>query len=198
MSDESAVESIDKNFAANLREYREAHGISQDELAQRMTRYGFAFSQATIWKIEQGKRPVKISEAVALADAVDVPRWRDLTIEPDSSRIQADVDRAGRAAYNAYEQIRAAAAAYIQAQLELSYAIRTARAAGVPVASPASSWLENPPEQAVLEARVAGELDDEHRQQIQDSVDKIVEALRGRGIDPVFDPDLWTESGVQG
>ena len=58
---------IDQNIAANLRTYREADNISQDELAQRMADRGFGFSQATVWKIESGQRPVRASELIALA-----------------------------------------------------------------------------------------------------------------------------------
>ncbi len=61
---------IDQSIAANLRTYREAGNISQDELAQRMADRGFGFSQATIWKIESGQRPVRASELVALADSL--------------------------------------------------------------------------------------------------------------------------------
>ena len=63
---------IDQNIAANLRTYREADNISQDELAQRMADRGFGFSQATIWKIESGQRPVRASELVALADSLGI------------------------------------------------------------------------------------------------------------------------------
>ena len=63
---------IDQNIAANLRTYREAGNLSQEELAQRMADRGFGFSQATIWKIESGQRPVKASELVALADSLEV------------------------------------------------------------------------------------------------------------------------------
>ena len=61
---------IDQNIAANLRTYREAGSVSQEELAQRMASRGFGFSQATIWKIESGQRPVRASELVALADCL--------------------------------------------------------------------------------------------------------------------------------
>jgi transcriptional regulator with XRE-family HTH domain len=75
---EGTFADIDQNIAANLRTHREADGISQDGLAQQMADRGFGFSQATIWKIESGQRPVKASELVALADALEVRAW-DLT-----------------------------------------------------------------------------------------------------------------------
>ena len=61
---------IDHNFAANLRHYRMARGLSQAALARHMTQRGFPFSQATVWKIEVLCRLVKVGEAVALADAL--------------------------------------------------------------------------------------------------------------------------------
>ncbi len=51
-ADEGRYTFIDRNISANLRIYREAGTISQDELAQLMADRGFGFSQATIWKIE--------------------------------------------------------------------------------------------------------------------------------------------------
>jgi len=190
---------IDQNFATNLRAYREARTLSQEELAQQMTARGFGFSQATIWKIEQGKRPVKISEAAALAQALQVSLWHDLTAEPETFRHQTRLDQANRHAYEAYEQLRATAETYLQRQLELSYVIREARNAGHTVPSMQTTWLDYPPEGTVLEARIEGEQEDENRVRLAETVDKIVDALGERGFDPIFDPDQWvTEGATQG
>ena len=63
MSEADAVfPNIDHHVATNVRAFRERNSLSQEELAQRMSERGFGFSQATIWKIESGQRPVKISE----------------------------------------------------------------------------------------------------------------------------------------
>jgi len=82
---EDQYKDIDQNIAANLRTYREAGHISQEELAQRMTDLGFGFSQATIWKIERGQRPVRASELVALADSLGA-RSPTLIHQPAAAR----------------------------------------------------------------------------------------------------------------
>jgi hypothetical protein len=62
-----------------------------------------------------------------------------------------------------------------------------------------TTWLDYPPERAVLEARIEGEQEDENRVRLAETVDKIVDALRERGFDPIFDPDQWvTEGATQG
>ncbi|MGW9167906.1 helix-turn-helix transcriptional regulator [Agromyces sp. NPDC055658] len=63
----------DEVFGPALREVREAAGLSQDELAVRMSAEGFGFSQATIYKIENRKRKVGLGEALALAAILRVP-----------------------------------------------------------------------------------------------------------------------------
>src|SRR5262245_66531650 len=103
---------IDQNIAANVRAYREAAGISQEELAQRMTDRGFGFSQATIWKIESGQRPVRASELVALADCFGgFLSVMSLTSEPDTARHQARLRQANRSAFDAFAALKEAAVA---------------------------------------------------------------------------------------
>src|ERR1700750_1558768 len=110
---------IDQNIAANLRTCREAGGISQEELAQRMADCGFGFSQATIWKIERGQRPVRASKLVALADSLGVMSATRLTDKLDAARHQVQLDQANRKAHDAYEALKEAAAGYLDAQVEL-------------------------------------------------------------------------------
>ena len=109
---------IDQNIAANLRTYREAGNISQEELAQRMADRGFGFSQATIWKIESGQRPVRASELIALADSLEVMPATSLTYKPDAARHQIRLEQANRKAHHAYQTLKEAAADYLDAQLE--------------------------------------------------------------------------------
>lgn len=55
-------------FAENMREWREARGISQAELAQRLTGLGHAgIHQTTIARMERGNRVVRLSEAESIA-----------------------------------------------------------------------------------------------------------------------------------
>ena len=62
-------ESLDVTAGENIRRLREQLGYSQAELARRV---GGGFRQQTIVKIEKGTRPLRLAEAVAVADALSV------------------------------------------------------------------------------------------------------------------------------
>ena len=62
-------ESLDVTAGENIRRLREQLGYSQAELARRV---GGGFQQQTIVKIEKGARPLRLAEAVAVADALSV------------------------------------------------------------------------------------------------------------------------------
>lgn len=180
---------VDAHLAANLRLWREARTLSQEELAGRMSERGFGFTQSTVWKIEQGRRPVKLAEAVALADALGLRRWNDLTAHPDHVRHEARVQSAHQRASQAYQALKDATAAYLWAQAEVAVAAHEAREAGEPVAELWTSWLREPAERAVLEARAEYDREDNIRMELADAVDAVMAALRERGIDPVIDLD---------
>jgi len=177
---------IDQNIAANLRAYREAGGISQDELAQRMTDRGLGFSQATIWKIESGQRPVRASEMIALADSLGIFLATDLTREPDATRHTIHLEHAKGEAAAAYRRVKEAAAAYLETQVELVSAARQAHDAGLTVTELYTSWLAVPPEEAVIEARVDAGHETAHSEQLNNEVVKILDALRSNGYEPTL------------
>jgi transcriptional regulator with XRE-family HTH domain len=185
-ADEGRYTFIDRNISANLRIYREAGNISQEELAQRMTDRGFGFSQATIWKIENGQRPVKASELVALADSLEVMSLASFMAEPGDALHDVQVDQAHRRAYGAFEALKEAAAVYIEAQLNLAYAVHLADNAGVAVREMHTVWLNTLAEQAVIEARIEMNKADAHGQQISDEVYKVMDALRTTGYEPTL------------
>ena len=60
-------------FIAGLKTERNAQGMSQTDLAERMSALGYKFHQATVYKIENGDRKVSASEAWGLAEVLDVP-----------------------------------------------------------------------------------------------------------------------------
>ena len=186
---------IDQNIAANLRTYREAGNISQEELAQRMADLGFGFSQATIWKIESGRRPVRASELVALADSLGVMSATSLTRKPDAARHQVQLDQANRKAHDAYGTLREAAAGYLDAQFELLVASREAQDAGLAVTELHTSWLGTPPEEAVIQARVETDQEAARSEQVNDAVNKILDALRNSGYEPALRIEDVTISG---
>ena len=186
-SDESFT-SIDERVGVNLRAYREAAGLSQEELAQRMVERGFGFSQATVWKIESGNRPVKVSEAVAFADALDLRGWQSLTQDPTQARHQVQINHWHRAAAASYKQLKDTAAAYIETQVNLTFVIRDAQDAGMAISDVWTSWLSVPAERAVIEARIEGDDEDEVGARVAEQVDDILRVLREHGHEAVLDP----------
>jgi transcriptional regulator with XRE-family HTH domain len=69
---------FNSRVGANVRWFRKAAGVSQSELAQRLAERGFQFSQTTVVKTEQGIRPLKFEEAVAVGEILGV-QAEDLT-----------------------------------------------------------------------------------------------------------------------
>ncbi|GAB3866661.1 hypothetical protein GCM10029963_79340 [Micromonospora andamanensis] len=161
--------SVGEYFAINLRKIREEKGLSQAELAQRIKDLGHSCTQATIWKLEQGHREPKITEVVAIGAALDLWSWKELVEKPATFDVATTLDRWRRRAYELAEQTRAAAAAQMEALVQLAFAAKAAEDAGLSVewARQRAGWLELTPEvtvlREVLAARVAEQSEDEER-----------------------------------
>jgi len=99
-----------------VREFREARGWSQVELADRLATEGMDMSQVLVSRVEQGKRPVRLDEAVVIAgvlgfELADVavrkirrgdPRRVEGVAWVSYTRAVRDVDEARRAYARAY------------------------------------------------------------------------------------------------
>ncbi len=70
---------------------RGAAGLSQQQVADRMRELGWRWVQPTIWSIEQGRRPVRLAEAVDLATVLGV-QLHDLLRPRETSPIGSLVD----------------------------------------------------------------------------------------------------------
>jgi len=63
-----------RTFERRLRQERERRGLSQADVARRVTELlGVTFYASALTKIESHERSVKIEEAVAFAEALDIP-----------------------------------------------------------------------------------------------------------------------------
>lgn len=68
------MSNLDDAIGARIRFARNTQGISQDELARRVTEItGETFRQQTILRTEQGDRPLRWWEAFSIARALGVP-----------------------------------------------------------------------------------------------------------------------------
>jgi transcriptional regulator with XRE-family HTH domain len=72
--DTEAGSEADRLIGANVQQFRNAKKMSQAQLAEAMSeKTGQQVAQQTILKIEKGTRPLRYSEAVGLAAALDIP-----------------------------------------------------------------------------------------------------------------------------
>ena len=70
---ESGDKAGGERLAANIRALREYQGISQAALAQAMRDRGHPWHQPTVHRVELGRQPVEIPEAIGLAAILGVP-----------------------------------------------------------------------------------------------------------------------------
>lgn len=68
----TAADAIEQAMAGRLKGLRNLASLSQPELAERMTAKGHPWHQSTVWKIEQGKRQVRVGELEDLAAILGV------------------------------------------------------------------------------------------------------------------------------
>ncbi|MBU3064093.1 helix-turn-helix domain-containing protein [Nocardia sp. NEAU-G5] len=68
-----AFEWYERAFGDRTRQWRKARNWSQEDLANRLTDHGFEMHQTTVAKIERGTRPLRVAEAVAIAQIFGVP-----------------------------------------------------------------------------------------------------------------------------
>ncbi|WP_031067551.1 helix-turn-helix domain-containing protein [Streptomyces sp. NRRL WC-3742] len=109
--------------AHNLKVLRKAARLSQEDVAERMTRLGFKFHQTQVAKIENGTRPVRFDEVIGLAKALSVPPSNFMTEavagpdEPDYELQEAGfaVEKAEQEWRTAHDLEQAAKARYDEA-----------------------------------------------------------------------------------
>lgn len=64
---------VDRAIAENVRLYREAAGVTQRELAARLTSLGWSIDNTAIARIEAGKRALRAGQLVQIARVLDRP-----------------------------------------------------------------------------------------------------------------------------
>lgn len=122
--------SVDEQVAANLREFREKLGWSQDDLAEKMTAAGEKYWRQTVHRNETGQRKISVGELAALAHVlgVSVSRLMQPAIEHNTV---AWFDRFTASANAAFEDIAAATGQLLFARAHLEEGIEDARKRGL-------------------------------------------------------------------
>jgi transcriptional regulator with XRE-family HTH domain len=101
----TAADAIEQAVARRLKVLRRLAGLSQTALAERMFSRGQQWHQATVWKIEDGRRKVRTGE---LADLADI-----LGVKPDALLSDDDYGEAVAARGTAERAVREQIAAEI-------------------------------------------------------------------------------------
>lgn len=115
-TDRDLAATIDANIASNLRSARERAGLSQSELARRVTEFGLrGFYQTTVARIESAQRALRAAEAVALCRVLDIT-IESLADTPQGARLRETLNWVGRRA----DEFEAAARNLIQARRMLA------------------------------------------------------------------------------
>jgi|GEM_PF-1577207 len=130
--------------------------VSQAALAERMRERGWKWSQATVWAIEKGDRPLRLAEAVDVLDVLraGVGGLEYKLLRPSSTALLANY---GRQASDAWHEIVRAVIAFREAQFQLMGIYSQVREEGVQLRTGdlgiVDSWLaEGAAEGAVAEA----------------------------------------------
>ncbi|MEW1705930.1 helix-turn-helix transcriptional regulator [Microbacterium sp. NPDC089190] len=74
-----SIAQADLEIGAAVRKARELTGLRQKDLATNMRGRGFSWHQATVGMVENGERPLRVSEAYALAEVIML----ELFVTPD-------------------------------------------------------------------------------------------------------------------
>ncbi|CEG85766.1 helix-turn-helix transcriptional regulator [Propionibacterium freudenreichii] len=92
--------------------------VSQQALADAMRERGFKWNQATVWNVERGDRPLKLSEAEALAQMFhlrSIDELKPAAFREDYQKLLDATDRVG----TAFEHARIALEELVRARQQL-------------------------------------------------------------------------------
>lgn len=64
---------LEHAIGLRVRAFREARGMSQAQLGEALGAFGFPMGQPTIYKLENGARPLRVNELAALAGVFRIP-----------------------------------------------------------------------------------------------------------------------------
>lgn len=95
----------------NIARYRKAAGVSQADIAEKMTERGIKWFAQTVQKVENGSRTLRFDEAAALADCLGVEMW-ELLDDPAEVTLEGIAERFA----TARDQLREATRTYLHAQ----------------------------------------------------------------------------------
>ena len=129
------TENVDAVIGGNIKTARVAAGLSQEQLADKITEVsGQPMHQQTVLKIEQGSRPVRYTEAAAIAKVLSVPLVTFTDGTTGEVAMSATRKRLEKAVLQVHEGVGSMLTGYreyLESVLELQKAYGSAVQAGV-------------------------------------------------------------------
>jgi transcriptional regulator with XRE-family HTH domain len=166
----------------NVAHFRARHDWSQAELAERWGKaLGRRIDPTTVTRLERGKRPIAVDELIVLADVFGLPWWEDLVRPPTHIAIAAHLRRMDLELDDDFRRVQLAAVSYLRRQVLAKRQIRDTGDLEVTGLRNIAAWIETPPEEAVVKARLEleGSLDSDERDQVaRDRARHIIDELR--------------------
>lgn len=120
------VSEDEERFASNLRSIREEAGLTQAALAKEMTRSGFRWHQATVYKVENGERQIQLGEARCIA-AIFGMSLDDMLKSPQEAKFRRQLDYDINRFQNAHDRIAEAVCSFETARQTLALSVEDAR-----------------------------------------------------------------------
>lgn len=117
--------------------------MSQKDLAAEMKRRGFKWSQATVWSVEKGERPLRFTEVEALTDVFGRPASHLLAL----GDFEAEIDQMARRLSEKDLELQRVLAEYDD--LRLNLALKCDEAPESAGGHAASEWIPRTVEDAV-------------------------------------------------
>lgn len=109
----------DEQIGRNVQKLR--GDVSQQALADLMRERGFKWSQATVWAVEKGERPLRVSEGEALTEALG-SRLYKLTGSDTETDLQVSMHKAA----NAYREIQRWTVTFMAARADIELTLAKA------------------------------------------------------------------------
>ena len=81
---------VERLFGSRVKAMRQARGLSQEDLAERLTAAGYPMTQTVVSKLESAVRPTSVGEVAAIAAEFDIP-VTDLFATSDGERLRLEL-----------------------------------------------------------------------------------------------------------
>lgn len=99
----------------NIARHRKAAGMSQADIAEKMTEYGVKWFAQTVQKVENGSRTLRLDEAVYVARTLGIELWQ--LLDPPAEAVAEDI---ASDYVDARDRLQSAMSDYLRAQERLA------------------------------------------------------------------------------